>query len=84
MLKTTQSGYEGFLHDSLTSLEATRERLLATSVAAEWRYSPTSPPRDFDAAFDALLAAFAGAFFGPPRGGAYSAGACGTQNKKPF
>lgn len=37
LLKTTQSGYEGFLHDRFTLLPDTRERIMASSVTASWR-----------------------------------------------
>jgi urate oxidase len=37
LCKTTQSGYEGFLHDRYTLLPDTRERLLASSITASWR-----------------------------------------------
>eukprot|EP00854_Cymbomonas_tetramitiformis_P008996 gene8996-10659_t len=36
VLKTTQSGYEGYIHDQYTSLPDTRERMVATSVDAKW------------------------------------------------
>lgn len=37
MLKTTQSGYEGYLRDQYTLLPETRDRIMATSVAATWK-----------------------------------------------
>ena len=37
MLKTTQSGYEGFLHDKYTVLKDTWERIVATSITSTWR-----------------------------------------------
>ena len=37
VLKTTQSGYEGFLHDKYTVLKDTRERIVATSITSTWR-----------------------------------------------
>ena len=37
VLKTTQSGYEGFLHDKYTILKDTSERMMASSVTATWR-----------------------------------------------
>ena len=70
VLKTTQSGYEGFLRDELTTLPETRERMLATSITASWEY--TQAPADCDAAFASLQAALCGAFFGPASGGVYS------------
>ena len=42
MLKTTQSGYEGYLRDAYTLLPETRERMMATSVTAHWKCAP--PP----------------------------------------
>lgn len=37
VLKTTQSGYEGYLRDQYTLLPETRERMMATSVSATWK-----------------------------------------------
>jgi urate oxidase len=47
LLKTANSGFEGFVKDSLTTLPETKDRLFGTAVSAEWRY--TSPDLDFDA-----------------------------------
>ncbi|MQA29880.1 MAG: urate oxidase [Luteitalea sp.] len=38
MLKTTDSGFEGFPRDRFTTLRETTDRILATSVTASWRY----------------------------------------------
>jgi urate oxidase len=38
ILKTAQSGFEGFLRDSLTTLPETADRLLGTSLRARWKY----------------------------------------------
>jgi urate oxidase len=38
VLKTSHSRFEGFLRDEYTTLEATADRILATSVTAAWRY----------------------------------------------
>lgn len=40
ILKTTQSGFEGFHRDQYTSLPEASDRLLATSMDAEWTYQP--------------------------------------------
>ncbi len=40
VLKTTQSGYEGYLHDQYTLLPETRDRIMATCIAATWKYGP--------------------------------------------
>ena len=42
VLKTTQSGYEGFLVDKHTALKDTRERIFATAVDVDWTWS--KPP----------------------------------------
>jgi urate oxidase len=39
VLKTTKSGFEGFLRDGYTTLKETSDRLFATAVRATWRYS---------------------------------------------
>ena len=38
ILKSSQSAFEGFLRDEYTTLAATRDRLLATSLTATWIY----------------------------------------------
>jgi urate oxidase len=69
VLNTTNSEFWGFPREEYTTLEETRDRMLATEVSAWWRYrspgspgSPGGPGLDWDAAFavarDALLSAF--------------------------
>lgn len=70
VLKTTQSGYEGFLVDKHTALKDTRERIFATAVDVDWTWS--KPPGCYDNAYTAVYDALAENFFGPPRGGVYS------------
>jgi len=36
VLKTTDSGFEGFLQDEFTTLKATNDRIFATTITAEW------------------------------------------------
>ena len=38
VLKTTGSGWEGYLHEQYTSLKETAERMMATVVTARWTY----------------------------------------------
>jgi len=38
VLKTTDSGFEGFLRDSYTTLKEDRDRILATMIRATWLY----------------------------------------------
>ena len=49
VLKTTQSGFEGYPKDRYTTLPETSDRILATDVAARWRYADgASGGTDFD------------------------------------
>jgi urate oxidase len=62
--------HAGFIHDEYSTLEDTQERILASSVAATWKYSSELPC--YHQAFDAAKAAMASSFFGPPQQGVYS------------
>jgi urate oxidase len=53
ILKTSDSGFEGYLKDSLTTLKETADRLLGTTVQAAWSY--TAP--DASTAFAQLRSA---------------------------
>ena len=72
VLKTTESGFEGFPRDRYTTLQETSDRILATDVAARWRYESAAldaaavvggAALDFDAMYESvrmlLLEAFA-------------------------
>jgi urate oxidase len=50
VLKTTDSGWEGYLHDRYTSLPETSDRILATAITARWSYRDTDV--DFGAAWE--------------------------------
>uniref|UniRef100_A0A3Q2CAL4 Uricase n=1 Tax=Cyprinodon variegatus TaxID=28743 RepID=A0A3Q2CAL4_CYPVA len=39
VLKTTQSGFEGFLRDRFTTLQETKDRVFCTTVYSRWRYN---------------------------------------------
>ncbi|GMI73262.1 urate oxidase [Hibiscus trionum] len=79
LLKTTQSGFEGFIRDKYTALPETRERMLATEVTASWRYSYESvssiprKPLYFNDQYLNVKKVLVDTFFGPPVGGVYSA-----------
>ena len=60
LLKTTGSGFEGFLRDGYTTLAETADRIFATEVQARWRYGGT--PSDFDAAWDSIRGALVETF----------------------
>ncbi len=60
VLKTTDSAFSGFPRDRYTTLAETRDRVLATSITASWRYADGF--RSFGRRVDvraALLSAFA-------------------------
>ena len=60
VLKTTDSAFSGFPRDRFTTLSETEDRILATSVTAEWKYASASA--DFEARHairQALVEAFA-------------------------
>ena len=61
ILKSAHSAFDGFLRDEFTTLPETRDRLLATSLTATWRYDHIDI--DFGAAWrgirQSLLDAFA-------------------------
>jgi urate oxidase len=46
LLKTANSGFEGFIKDSLTTLPETKDRLFGTAVSATWRYLTPELPFD--------------------------------------
>lgn len=53
VLKTTNSGWEGFLRERFTTLSETNDRILATIIAAKWEYNTTSA--DFDRLWNGVL-----------------------------
>jgi urate oxidase len=52
IMKTADSGFEGYIKDELTTLKETNDRLFCTAVTASWRY--TSCMLNFDASRIAL------------------------------
>jgi len=71
MLKTTQSGFEGYIKDKFTLLPETKERMMASSVDAEWTYI-RKPSNGYDSAYDKAVAILKKEFFGPAAKGVYS------------
>lgn len=78
LLKTTKSGFEGFIRDKYTILPDTRERMLATEVTASWRYPfnalPSIPAKKFyfTERYMDVKTVLVNTFFGPPKDGVYS------------
>jgi urate oxidase len=62
VMKTADSGFEGYIKDELTTLKETSDRLFCTAVSAEWRYS--GPVGDYDATRKALREAMLKVFAG--------------------
>jgi urate oxidase len=52
VIKTTRSGFTGFLKDEYTTLKETTDRIFGTSIEAAWTFS--TMVRDFNAVFDKL------------------------------
>ncbi len=46
ILKSSGSEFHGFLEDPYTVLEPTNDRIMATSLVADWRFSTTDVPWD--------------------------------------
>ena len=53
LLKSTGSEFAGFLRDEFTTLEETHDRVMATSLVAEWRFR--SQAADWDATYAAIV-----------------------------
>ena len=68
VMNTTASEFWGYPKDAYTTLPETKDRILATSVNASWRFLPSAavPGTDWDAAFDTargvILSTFAGTY----------------------
>jgi len=54
VLKSTQSGFEGYPKDRYTTLKETDDRILATDIATRWRYNTAEV--DYNASYDAIKA----------------------------
>ncbi|KAJ4972242.1 hypothetical protein NE237_005341 [Protea cynaroides] len=78
LLKTTKSGFEGFIRDRYTVLPETKERVLATEVNALWSYKYESlssvplEPLQFNERYLDVKKLLVRTFFGPPKEGVYS------------
>ncbi|KAM3620554.1 uncharacterized protein V6R79_025275 [Siganus canaliculatus] len=71
VLKTTQSGFEGFLKDRFTTLKEAKDRCFCTSVYSRWRYNKVQDV-DFDAAWKCVKETIVEKFAGPYDCGEYS------------
>ncbi|KAK2491073.1 hypothetical protein MC885_011968 [Smutsia gigantea] len=71
VLKTTQSGFEGFLKAPLTTLLEVKDRCFATQVYCKWRYHQHGHV-DFEATWDTVRDIILKKFAGPFNKGEYS------------
>ncbi|KAJ7986712.1 hypothetical protein DPEC_G00342740 [Dallia pectoralis] len=71
LLKTTQSGFEGFLRDRFTTLKEAKDRCFCTSVYARWRYNKIHNV-NFDGAWNSIKETIIEKFAGPYDRGEYS------------
>ena len=72
VLKTTQSGFENYLHDRFTLLPETRERCLATEMTVGWTYNRSATKPDYGAVRASVREGLVRGFFGPAKDGIYS------------
>lgn len=75
ILKTTQSGFSDFHRDRFASLEDTSDRLLGTSLTAQWEYRPGQGDKevfDFLGVRKAVQKALVSTFAGPADKGVFS------------
>ncbi|KAM4721979.1 uricase-like [Rhinophrynus dorsalis] len=71
ILKTTQSGFEGFIKDRFTTLPEVKDRCFSTIVDCKWKYS-TSKVVDFDSIWQTIKDIILDTFAGPYDKGEYS------------
>ncbi|XP_031506217.1 uricase isoform X3 [Papio anubis] len=71
VLKTTQSGFEGFIKDQFTTLPEVKDRCFATQVYCKWRYHQCRDV-DFEATWGTIRDLVLEKFAGPYDKGEYS------------
>lgn len=78
VLKTTQSGWANFVQDKFTTLPETSERILATTISAEWTYKTQAADAlrriSFSDVHKKVRQALVEEFYGPPGKGHFSPG----------
>lgn len=62
ILKSTDSEFWGYYQDKYTTLQPTNDRIMATSLKAQWRHDDTDVDwgKSYDAVIEAMLNSFAG------------------------
>lgn len=72
VLKTTQSGFEGFIKDDYTSLPEVRDRVFCTKVNATWSYNSIPNAKEFPSIISGVEDIVLRTFAGPAPDGVYS------------
>lgn len=73
-MKTTQSGFEGYVVDEYTTLKPTRDRVMCTRVYCEWSFnSDHLSSIDYNEVYDSIQRITIETFSGPADTGVYSA-----------
>jgi urate oxidase len=62
VLKTTDSEFHGYIKDRYTTLPETRDRIMATSLTARWRFQDTTA--DWKGCYPAILGVLTNTFAG--------------------
>lgn len=52
VLKSTESGFEGYPRDAYTTLPETKDRIMSTDIAARWRFKDGARGVDFNAVYE--------------------------------
>ncbi|NXC16728.1 URIC Uricase, partial [Corythaeola cristata] len=71
LMKTTQSGFEGFYKNEHTTLAETKDRILCGEFFCKWSYGECRD-FDFDCVWNQIRDCILEAFSGPPDSGEYS------------
>lgn len=72
VLKTTQTGFAGFLKNEHTTLPDVHDRLLSTNITATWRYVKDGAVAEPNAIRAQVRRHLLDTFFGPAKTGVYS------------
>lgn len=72
VLKTTQTGFAGFLHNEHTTLPDVHDRLLSTNVTATWTYAAPGAVANPNKLRQQVRRHLVDTFFGPADTGVYS------------
>ncbi|KAH0618468.1 hypothetical protein JD844_017700 [Phrynosoma platyrhinos] len=72
LMKTTQSGFQGFFKDKYTTLPERADRVLSVEMLIKWSYDACPDTLDYDCIWRTAHECALDAFAGPPETGHYS------------